>query len=586
MSDKQERGDESSRPPERLHLSLVPTSRQPGDPERKDELSAKLLTPIVAYLQQKSGPESIGRLAAAAGIELEEMLKPTTWLSLRDFEVVLHAARGMMESDDEFLDACSFDLKKQFGPMIWILRAGSPLRVYEIMERTMHFVSHVSRYEILKSTQTSAQIRYVSQRPEGRLICLSRQAWLRALPSLWGLPRAQVVEHSCIGRGDEVCEYHLRWLAVTGALRPVCGLLLGIFVGWLSRYVVALRGLEMITFPLFGALIGLLLETRRAASVNLAYGDESHNALEALGQEYAGALAHVLDMHHRNQEWNHVLEERIQERQQALDAMVQRVHHLHENRNTTVRSLSHDIKNPLQAVRMNNRALRQYLSNETDALETLEDNEQAIDKADAILKELLRITKNEVAVFEVQPATIQVKDIVERIRGTLRAMVMGRDIRISVFATRIAPETVCTDEFLLTRIIDNILTNATKYTERGSIVVECDGSAYGFCLKVSDSGRGIATDRLYKVFTGDQPDNNPVMGESHGIGLPTVVRLLDQLAGTLEVISKPNLGTTFTIQLPLTMPEKNSPAEDGQEPMEKVLARVVKIKRVANENIG
>src|SRR5262245_7722969 len=151
MSDKEERGSDSSRPHERSHLSLVPASRRSGEAERRDELSAKLLTPIVAYLQQKSGADSISRLAAAGQMELEELLKPSTLLPVRDFEAVLTAARGMMESDDEFLDACSFDLKKQFGPLVWVLRAGSPRRIYEIMERTTHFVSRVSRYEIVSA---------------------------------------------------------------------------------------------------------------------------------------------------------------------------------------------------------------------------------------------------------------------------------------------------------------------------------------------------------------------------------------------------------------------------------------------------
>ena len=591
MPDEEGRAPESSRLRERSHLSLVPiaasASGQPAQAvERKDELSVKILAPLLGYVSAKFGAAGLEQLAGSAGIDAASLQRPATWVSQRQLEKVLAAARSLMRSDDEFVAACTYEMKLQWGPILWVLRTTSPGRMYEIMARTMHFVSRVSRYTVVGKDKAQIHLRFTADHPEERLICLSRQAWLRALPELWGLPKAQLTEGACISRGDDCCDYQLRWFAVTSVVPPVLGFLVGLLVAWFSGVFHALRGLELITFPLLGVMVGLLFETRRTAHLNLTYGDESHNALEALGHEYSTALGEVLELHHRQQDWNHVLEERIQERQQALDSMVARVDQLQENRNTTVRSLSHDIKNPLQVVRVNNRALREYVSHDPDALDALQDNEQAIDKADAILQELLRVTRNEVGVFVVRSEPIQIADLVDRIRGTLRALVMGRDIRISVFATRIAPEVVHTDPFLLTRVIDNILTNAAKYTERGSIVVECDGTPKGFCLKVSDSGRGIPVDRLDKVFTAQQPDDAPAVGTSHGIGLPTVVRLLDQLGGRIEVISKASLGTTFSIHLPMKPPDQASAGgpETAQEPLEKVLERVVKIKRVANEN--
>jgi signal transduction histidine kinase len=585
MRDEEVRPPESSQLRERAHLSLVPKPLGSGA-ERKDELSVKILAPILGYVRETFGDAGVQDIAAAAGVDPAELQRPATWISQRQLAAVLTAARAMMRSDEEFIAACSFDMKRMWGPILWVLRTTSPTRMYEIMARTMHFVSRVSRYAIVDKGKAHIHLRLTSDHPEERLVCLSRQAWLRALPELWGLPKARLTEGSCISRGDACCDYQLRWFAVTSVAPPLAGLVLGIALAWLSHTFAALRGLELITFPLLGVVMGVLFETRRTAKLNLLYGDESHNALEALGHEYSTALAEVLELHHRQQDWNHVLEERIQERQQALDGMVERVDQLQETRNTTVRSLSHDIKNPLQVVRANNRAVREYLAHEPEALDALEDNEQAIEKADAILQELLRITRNEVGAFDVRAEPIKVADIVDRVRGTLRALVMGRDIRISVFATRIAPDVVETDQFLLTRVIDNILTNAAKYTERGSIVVECDGTPKGFCLKVSDSGRGIPVDRLDKVFIAQQSDQNPVMGTSHGIGLPTVVRLLDQLGGHLEVISKANLGTTFSIHLPTKPPSHSvdGTADAAQEPLEKVLERVVKIRRVANEN--
>jgi signal transduction histidine kinase len=578
-----------SQRPDRAHLSLVPPSGPDlaALPVQPKDLSVKILRPVLSYVQAKFSDEGMAKVAVASGVELDELVKPATWLTYEQFGAVLAAARELMASDEEFLEAAAFEMKKAFGPLLWVLRTTSPIRTYEIMERTMHFVARESRWHIVSKTATTARLRYTSAHREGRLTCLSRQAWLRALPALWGLPRAQLVKESCIARGDEVCEYQLRWFAVSSLVPPLFGLLVGLLLAWVAMMVQSLRGLEMITFPLLGAVLGFLLESRRIAKVNLAYGDESHNALEALGEEYSNANSELVEVLQRQQQWSHVLEERIAERQQSLEAMVDRVNKLRETRDTALRSLSHDMKSPLAVVKANNGALRSYVGGDAEALDAIQDNEYAIEKAEAILKELLTFSTSETGLFDMRPERILVAPLLDRIRGTLQAFVMKRDIRVSVFQSRHCPEEFETDSFLLNRIIDNILTNATKYTERGSILVEAEGTPGGLCFKVSDTGRGIAGERLDRVFTAQQADANPVIGDSHGLGLPIVVRLLDQLGGQLEVISKPGLGTTFWIRFPLKPPHGASAGlKDNapQEPLEKVLERVVTIRRTANEN--
>ena len=78
---------------------------------------------------------------------------------------------------------------------------------------------------------------------------------------------------------------------------------------------------------------------------------------------------------------------------------------------------------------------------------------------------------------------------------------------------------------------------------------------------------------------------NPIIGDSYGLGLNIVVRLLDQVGGRLEVMSRPDQGTTFWIYFPLRLPPgAATPQVDGQEPITRVLERVVTIRQVANEN--
>jgi signal transduction histidine kinase len=141
---------------------------------------------------------------------------------------------------------------------------------------------------------------------------------------------------------------------------------------------------------------------------------------------------------------------------------------------------------------------------------------------------------------------------------------------------------------MLERIVDNLLTNAAKYTDRGSIVVEVGGTPGFLLLKISDTGRGIGPERLEQVLRACGPDPDPPVGGSQGAGLSIVARLLDQLAGRLEIMSEPGEGTTVWMYVPCDAHPNagSSVTEHAPETIEHVLRRVVKIrpKHRADEN--
>jgi signal transduction histidine kinase len=114
-----------------------------------------------------------------------------------------------------------------------------------------------------------------------------------------------------------------------------------------------------------------------------------------------------------------------------------------------------------------------------------------------------------------------------------------------------APAAVEIDPIVLDRILDNLLTNAVKYTERGAITVSFEGAPGHLVIRVGDSGRGIAPDELRRCFSPEGSPEARRASNSLGVGLSVVVRLLAEIHGRLEVQSKPGAGTTFWVFLPI-----------------------------------
>jgi signal transduction histidine kinase len=120
-----------------------------------------------------------------------------------------------------------------------------------------------------------------------------------------------------------------------------------------------------------------------------------------------------------------------------------------------------------------------------------------------------------------------------------------------------APTQVMADPVKLRMVLDNLLSNAAKYTpEGGRVSVQVTPLPDGVRIAVTDTGVGIALtdqDRLFRKFSRIQNILSADVGGS-GLGLYLVKHIVDLHGGTIEVDSEPGSGSTFTIELPLESP--------------------------------
>jgi signal transduction histidine kinase len=417
-------------------------------------------------------------------------------------------------------------------------------------------------------------------------MCLSRQAQGAALPTIWGLPPAQIKERSCIAWGDPCCETEFKVFQPRGLLRPLIGGLLGaagagLAIGFGPAAVPA--GTLWFALPALGFLVGHLLELRRTNSANLEVAEEMNEELRRALRENAEAQREIIELHRRQQDWSRRLEEQVAQRARINEEVAERLGAILSERNTTIRDVSHDLSSPLTVVLHANRYLEErgdLLDGDSRAL--VEEQKRAIARIRTLLDGMIRLASADPADMQLCPEPIDVPPLEDSYRRRLRALVGDRRIRVSVLPiTREAPKLIVIDRMVLDRVIDNLLSNAAKYTEQGSIVLELDGKPGFLTVKISDTGRGIADGEIGRIFQPGGSDPVRRVAASHGLGLSVVVRLLDRIGGKLEVMSLPGEGSTFWVHFPVGSEVAAASAGPAAAPREDPTSRVVTIRRVS-----
>ncbi len=553
-------------------------------PAASADYSLRILWSLARWVENKKGADALEKVAEAAGVKARDFDGSTVWVSHQQFESILTQARTLVDDDEAFGKACAYRFEESYGALRYMIWALSPQRLYEAVVKVSKQVTKAGKFEVVKSARSSFVVRYRSTLPESRLMCLSRQVHWVLGPTMWKLPPAQLEERSCIANGDDCCEYDLRWFESWRFFPILVGLVGGAIAAFAAQLISPAVAL-WISFPMLGAAIGHVLELRRMHGVNLKLGQELNKVLHELGQNEAETRSEVFALNQRQREWIRLMEAQVTDRTTTLEKIVDGLDSLQQSRVSSIRGFSHDLRNPLFVVRGNAQFLRERFPNGEEG-EALQDMEVAATQIETMLSKLMEVAQHDPGFVKLAPKPVAIEPLAGVFRRRLRALVHGRDIKVSVFCTREAPASIVVDPLVFDRIVDNLLTNASKYTHRGSILLELSGTpeamaseGAGFLtLKLSDTGEGIPNDKVAKIFR-PRPSNEPTSAASYGIGLSSVVRLLAQIGGRLDVMTKAGVGTTFWAHFPVSPPTATHLSTGSDDNLESMITRVVTIRK-------
>jgi PAS domain S-box-containing protein len=209
---------------------------------------------------------------------------------------------------------------------------------------------------------------------------------------------------------------------------------------------------------------------------------------------------------------------------------------------------SHDLRQPVQTLTLLNQAALRQAGANPKLMSILTQQQVALGSISALLASVLDVSKLDSGAVE--PATLDcaIKDVFDRLRSDFAPLAEDKGIAFIVEPTR---EGARTDPELLRRMLGNLVSNAIRYTETGSVRLACERRGDTLALAVADTGIGIPSDDLAKVFEEFyQVDRGPRRPEGLGLGLSIVRRLAVLLGHKIEIESSVAKGTTFTITVP------------------------------------
>ncbi|TVR64696.1 MAG: response regulator [Gemmatimonadales bacterium] len=215
-------------------------------------------------------------------------------------------------------------------------------------------------------------------------------------------------------------------------------------------------------------------------------------------------------------------------------------------------AMSHEIRNPMNGVvGMTELLSRTPLNREQERM--LEAIRLSGDMLMSTINEVLDVSRIETGRFALESEAFSLVQVTERVQAVQGGRVDPERVRLAAQVTGSAPWRRG-DERRVEGIVQNLVSNAVKFTESGEVIVRVDVSKPArVMVEVSDTGIGMTPEQqeiIFQPFVQADAATNRNYGGS-GLGLAIVQGLVEAMDGSVEVESEPGRGSTFTVHLPL-----------------------------------
>ncbi|PVY46917.1 signal transduction histidine kinase [Agathobaculum butyriciproducens] len=236
-------------------------------------------------------------------------------------------------------------------------------------------------------------------------------------------------------------------------------------------------------------------------------------------------------------------------------------------------SMSHDIRTPMNAIiGFTNIALHQNMV--SDIHDSLKKVQQSSNHLLSLLNDVLDFSRIESGKVTISPEPVDMNQLADNVQAIMNGLLYNRDLQFEVHRENLKNPYVLADVVRIREVLVNLLGNAVKFTKDGGAITLDISSYPGADEKhiiiryvVRDNGIGMSEEfqkKLFDPFSQEDDANARTQYKGTGLGMAITKKYVDMMDGSIAVESKKGVGATFTVEIPLELPEQVIPSEQKQ----------------------
>lgn len=243
-----------------------------------------------------------------------------------------------------------------------------------------------------------------------------------------------------------------------------------------------------------------------------------------------------------------------------LENAVRRNGELTDARQKTMQTITHELRTPLTAIH----GYAELIPEEGDAEKTAryaDSIRQASKRMTAMLNSLLEFFRLESGKEHINVRPFRLRGVTDILDAEFRPMTESKELKLTVESD--SDVILLGDRERVIQVCDNLLTNAVKFTQAGSVSLRMDYDGDGLRITVEDTGSGMTEEEQQRVFGAFERLSNAATQDGFGLGLSIVKHIVDMLGGTIRLDSEKGRGSRFTVEIPMQIAD--AVAEEGKE---------------------
>lgn len=246
------------------------------------------------------------------------------------------------------------------------------------------------------------------------------------------------------------------------------------------------------------------------------------------------------------------------EQKELLEGALIQANRANNAKSVFLSNMSHDIRTPMNAIIGFTSMAISHIDNKELTSEYLEKIKQSSNHLLSLINNVLDMSRIESGKMQIEEEHCMLSDILEQLTDMVHEDIRRKELTFDIDTSGVKDFAVYCDKLKLSQILLNLIGNSVKYTQAGDSisvkVTEAPAAAFGYAsyeFKIKDTGIGMSEEFAAHIFEPFEREKNTTTGgiEGTGLGMSITKNFVDMMNGTIDVKSKPGVGTEITVSL-------------------------------------